>query len=246
MSDTWSMAHDPEGGFLEITFAEDFLLRDLDSVAQSLESEGHAGEHRLFNFLSHGGLAPTTTELLDLAKKSVNWEVEGVRVAWLAGTQTDAGLLRIITTKFSEQVMRVFTSEPEARRWLVGQSAVVQDSPGQVDHHPIRLRGEITSDDIIRAQQEVRATKGFLPKQPLLWDLRECRILESLDVSKEIAVFMAGNHNRDRQGYKSAILVDSHFLEMIVREMGRASELDQSNSIVVFRSYRDAMAWLAK
>ncbi len=246
MNETWSMAHDPEGNFLVVKFSEDFSLGELDQVAQAIDAADNLELNRLFDFSSSTGLAPTTTELLALARQSAEWPLDGVRIAWLAASQTEAGLLRIITTKFSEQVMKVFTSQPEARRWLAGNSTAVQDSPGQVQHYPIRLRGDITADMVMKTLQEIREAEGYSPELPLLWDLRECRAKESLDVLKEMAVFFAGNFSRDRLGSKSAVLVDSHFNELILREMGKASGLDGSKEIVVFRSYRDAMAWLAK
>lgn len=246
MSDSWSMSHNSEGNFLHVTFSEDFVLAELDTVAQTLESRGHTQENRLFDFLQSTELAPTTTELLDLARRSADWDLDNVKVAWLAANQTHAGLLRIITTKFSEQVMKVFTSEPEARRWLTGKSAVTQDSPGRVNHYPVRLRGLISADIILQKQQEVRDDENYKPEQPLLWDLRECQINESLDSLKEMAVSMASNYQLDKLGFKAAILIDSHFIELIVREMAKATELDQDSNIVIFRSYRDAMAWLAK
>ena len=237
----WSIKHETSTGRLRGTFTEDFALHEIDAVAQSLESEGFE-ENRMFNFQDCAGLAPTTTELLDIARRSADWDLDAVKVAWLAANQSDAALLRIITSKFSEQVMKVFTSEPEAIRWLTGKSVAVQDSPGRVDHHPVRLRGEVNTRMVMKIQDEFKASPRG---RPILWDLRECQIQQSLDELIEMAVDLAESFRGQAAEFKSAVLVDSHFMEMIIKEMGKAAELSENRSIRVFRSYRDAIAWLA-
>ena len=240
----WLIEEEENTGLLRVTFNEEFSLREIDGLAQSLESEGYL-HNRLFNFQGCAGLAPTTTELLDIARRSADWDLEQTKVAWLAANQSDAALLRVITSKFSERVMKVFTSEPEAVRWLTGQNTVVQDSPGRVDHHPVRLRGEVNARMVMKIQQEMKDAVAHSPSRPVLWDLRECQIQQSLDELKEIAVDLAASYRGSHPDFKNAVLVDSHFMEMIVKEMGKAAELDENDPIVVFRSYRDAIAYLA-
>ncbi len=225
-------------------FREPFSLNDVDSAAKTLESEGYANLHKLFNFTECTNLSPTTTELLDIARRSANWHLQGVKIAWLAGSQADAGLLRIIASKFDEKVMKVFTSEPEARRWLQGTREIIQDSPARVDHLPIRMRGQINLNEVLNTQQAIRETPDYTIERPLLWDLRESQLPESLSEVKDLAVLIADNHNRDRQGQKTAILVDSHIMDLLFREMAKVPDWP-GEDVKVFRSYRDAIAWLA-
>lgn len=244
MTEGWSWQEAQEFNLVEVTFREPFSLNDIDAAAQTLESEGIVQSHRLFNFVECTSLSPTTTELLDIARRSADWQLEGIKFAWLAGTQADAGLLRIVASKFDEKVMKVFTSEHEARRWLRGSSEVYQDSPGRVDHLPIRMRGQINLNEVLSTQQAIREAPDYTVERPLLWDLRESQLSESLSEVKELAVLMADSHNRDRQGQKTAILVDSHIMDLMFREMAKVPQWPRED-VRVFRSYRDAIAWLA-
>jgi hypothetical protein len=245
MSQSWTIQQDADDNIIQVVFHEAASIKDVDPMAQSLESDNHLTEHRLFNFIECAGLNPTTTELLDIARRSADWQLDGLKVAWLAGTQVDAGLLRIIASKFSDKVMRVFTSEAEARRWLLGMKEVVPDSPAKLDHHPIRLRGSINLDQVRQAQLNLRSSADFEAARPLLWDLREAQLSESLAEVKDLAVPIAENHNQTRAGLKSAVLVDSHIMDLLIREMAKV-EAWPTDDVQVFRSYRDAIAWLGK
>lgn len=244
MANGWSWQQQPELNLIQVTFQDPFSLNDVDTAAQTLESEGHLSQHRLLNFVECNELSPTTTELLDIARRSADWQLEGIKVAWLAGTQAAAGLLRIIASKFDEKTMKVFTSEAEAKRWLQGTKEIVQDSPGRVEHLPIRMRGQINLDEVLKTQKAVRSAKDYSPELPLLWDLRESQLSESLAEVKDLAVHLAANHNRDRAGRKSAVLVDSHIMDLLIREMAKVDDWPRED-VTVFKSYRDAVAWLA-
>lgn len=245
MSQSWTIQHEADNNIIYVVFHGTASLKDVDPVAQSLESEEHLTEHRLLSFVECAGLNPTTTELLEIARRSANWELEDLKIAWLAGTQVDAGLLRIIASKFSDKVMRVFTSEAEARRWLMGTKEVVQDSPAKVDHQPIRLRGAINLEQVRQTQLSLHNSQDFDPTRPLLWDLREAQLSESLAEVKDLAVPIAENHNQARAGRKSAVLVDSHIMDLLIREMAKVDAWPVED-VQVFRSYRDAIAWLGK
>lgn len=237
----WKITKEQYPDIVVVGFAEPFTFEDVEHAAQEINDSATC---RLFNFMDCTGLTPTTTELLGIAKKLTLWNLqEQTRVAWVAGSQTDAGLLRIVTSKFTEQVMKVFLSASEARQWLTAENVSVSEPIGKSDHLPIRLRGSINLDDVLKTQQEVRQQSGYSPSRPLLWDLRESKLAESLAEVQDLATFIAGNHNRDRSGSKSAVLVDSHLMDLLVREMSKASEWPSSD-VQVFRSYKEAVGWL--
>lgn len=169
---------------------------------------------------------------------------ETVRCAWVAASQRDAGLLRIVLGRTSDQILKVFLSDSEARRWLMTDDKEVSESPGRVDHVLVRMRGTISLDEVLRQQQSFREQSGFDATQPVLWDLRESTLVESLDEVQTLAVYIAGNHNRDRAGYRSAVLIDSHLMDLLIREMTRVPGWPVED-LAVFRSYREAMGWLA-
>tara|TARA_R110002072_G_scaffold64_8_gene406 strand:+ start:9415 stop:10149 length:735 start_codon:yes stop_codon:yes gene_type:complete len=238
---TWRITHEQEPDLVVVDFAQPFNFENIDFAAQEI---GDSDSSRLFNFVDCTGLSPTTTELLSMGKKAAAWSLaDQTRIAFVAGSQTDAGLLRIVISRFSEQVMKVFLSATEARRWLSARDTGVSEVIGRSDHLPVRLRGTINLDDVLQTQQNIRQQPEYYPGQPLLWDLREASLTESLAEVQDLAVFIAGNHNRDRSGYRSAILVDSHIMDLLIREMAKVSEWP-SEDIRVFRSYKEAVGWL--
>jgi len=215
MTGTWQITREQNPELVVVNFLPPFAVDQIDQAENEL---GEVESARLMNFVDCAGFSPTTTELLDIAKKSAQWNLSHqARIAWLAGSQADAGLLRIITSRFNERELKVFLSETEARAWLTGSHRATQDVVGQGKHLAIRLRGTINLDDVMQKQQEICNETGYDPARPLLWDLRESRLTESLAEVQELARFVAGNHNRDREGHKSAALVDSHLTDLLIR-----------------------------
>jgi hypothetical protein len=93
-----------------VEFQPDFRLQELDLTVQHIAESEWLTYCRLFDF-SRVPLAPTTTELLEVGKHLSNWQSsEEVKTAWLAASQKDMGLLRIIVDRSWDQVMRVFFS----------------------------------------------------------------------------------------------------------------------------------------
>ncbi|MFT7245885.1 MAG: hypothetical protein ACI82A_003256 [Candidatus Azotimanducaceae bacterium] len=107
------------------------------------------------------------------------------------------------------------------------------------------MRGTINLDDVMQKQLDLRQDEHYDPARPLLWDLRESRLTESLAGVQDLARFVAGNHSRDRAGHKSAVLVDSHLMDLLIREMAKTSEWP-AEDVLIFRSYKEAVAWLVR
>lgn len=243
MTSTWQIIREQNPDLVVVMFSLPFSVDQIDQAEKELVDVESA---RLLNFVDCVGFSPTTTELLDIAKKSVAWNLNNqTKIAWLAGSQADAGLLRIITSGFSERELKVFLSESEARAWLLAGHRGAVEVVGQGKHLPVRLRGSINLDDVMQKQLELRQDAHYDPAQPLLWDLRESKLTESLAEVQGLARFVAGNHSRDRAGYKSAVLVDSHLMDLLIREMAKVSEWP-TQDVVVFRSYKEAVAWLSR
>tara|TARA_R110002110_G_scaffold23400_4_gene89261 strand:- start:103 stop:966 length:864 start_codon:yes stop_codon:yes gene_type:complete len=240
----WQFNAEGSNRLLVVEFQSDFRLQEIDLAVQDIADSQWSDYCRLFDF-SRVPFAPTTTELLEVGKHMANWQAaEEVKIAWLAASQKDMGLLRIIVDRSWDQLMRVFLSESEARRWLLGSAHEFVDSPLRIEHKHIRLRGTIDLDAVLRQQQVYREQPDYSPEMPILWDLREAALTESLEEVQTLAVYIAGNHNRDRAGFRSAVLIDSHIMDLLIREMTRVSGWPASD-IAVFRSYREAIGWLA-
>ena len=243
MTSSWQITREQDPELVVVTFLPPFSVDQIDQVEKEFVAVEAA---RLLNFSGCAGFSPTTTELLDIAKKSAEWNVSNkTRIAWLAGSRADVGLLRIITSRFSDRELKVFLSDTEARAWLSGKDRIAVDVVAHSKHLAVRLRGTINLDDVMQKQQEIRNATDYDPARPLLWDLRESRLTESLAEVQDLARFIAGNHNRDRVGYKSAVLVDSHLMDLLIREMAKASDWPGVD-VVVFRSYKEAMVWLLR
>ncbi|MFT4799622.1 MAG: hypothetical protein ACJAYE_002009 [Candidatus Azotimanducaceae bacterium] len=243
MTSGWQVTREQDPDLVVVTFLPPFTVDHIDQAEKELVEVESV---RLLSFVECVGFSPTTTELLDIAKKSVEWNISNqTRIAWLAGSQAAAGLLRIITSRFSDRELKVFLSDTEARAWLAGDHRATLDVVGQSKHLAVRLRGTINLDDVMQKQLEVRRDIDYDPARPLLWDLRESRFTESLAEVQHLARLVAGNHNSDRQGHKSAVLVDSHLMDLLIREMAKASDWPGVD-IVVFRSYKEAVAWLSR
>ncbi len=241
----WQAEYDATLNQTIVVFGTPFSFAQVQAATSEILAADKPVRRILFDFTQCIGIKTTTTELLNAGKEAASWGIQdGNKIALLAGSQSDAGLLRIVSAHFSELLVRVFLSRDESLRWLQVDGDKIYDSPTITDHKAIRLRGNITLDEILSAQNEVRLAEDYNPAYGILWDLRDAKIAESIDEVKELAVFIAGNHNRDRTGHRSAVLVDSHFMELIIREMFKVEEWPVDD-VAVYRSYREAMAWLA-
>lgn len=229
---------------LVVVFSEPFSIVDIELAEQEINAGQWADWSRLFDF-SRCLLSPTTTELLQVGKQLADSHgSDQVKCGWIAATQRDVGLLRIVLGRTSDQIVRVFLSDSEARRWLAGGEKEILESPVRVSHVPVRMRGTISLDEVLRQQQILREQTDYDVAKPILWDLRESTLIESLDEVQTLAVYIASNHNRDRAGQRSAVLIDSHIMGLLFKEMTKVSGWP-SDDVAVFRSFREALGWLA-
>ncbi|MFT7686396.1 MAG: hypothetical protein ACI9FB_001741 [Candidatus Azotimanducaceae bacterium] len=74
----------------------------------------------------------------------------------------------------------------------------------------------------------------------LLWNLREVKLAESIESVSEIAVYIAANHEQDRAGIKSAILIDSHLNVLLFKKMTEAYNCNEEE-LKLIRFYREAI-----
>ncbi|MFT7245884.1 MAG: hypothetical protein ACI82A_003255 [Candidatus Azotimanducaceae bacterium] len=88
MTSTWQIVHEQNPELMVVTFSPPFFVDQIDQAEKEFADVESA---RLMNFVACVGFSPTTTELLDIAKKSAEWKLNNqTKIAWLAGSQADA------------------------------------------------------------------------------------------------------------------------------------------------------------
>jgi len=226
-----------------LNFEGEFNLPDLDTFSPEILSDKQFVTHlnRIYDYSQCNKIALTTTQIMTFVVSSRHLSIDrDIKIAFIAKDQEDAGLLRILAASVTSLVIKVFFSQSEARQWQ--EISRTPDNLTNVEHHLIRFQGKIGLEEIMAAQLDL--VEAGSDEIPLLWDLRQATISESIDSVCDMAVYIAANHERDRDGVKSAVLVGSHINELLYRKMTTVDNWPDSES-KLFRSYREAIAWLA-
>ncbi len=106
------------------------------------------------------------------------------------------------------------------------------------------IHGDLSTDEILKAQHELYVERAFDPAKPCLWDATEGNVAAAMTGREMQTAASRGSALWDRMaGGRTAILVarESDF------GMGRMYELmasDMPRELKVFRDRDEALAWL--
>lgn len=246
MSSPVKYSIDLSSNILLLNFEGAFELFNFDVLSEAVLNDQQYVSHlnRIYDYSHCDKIVLTTTEIMSVVESSREWTLnEGTKIALVASGQEDAGLLRILAASIGRYVVKVFLSQSEATHWQNKEASQLHDNLSNVVHRTIRFQGTIGLEEILAAQIELTEAGSEENKLPLLWDLRQATIMESIDSVCDMAVYIAANHERDRDGVRSAVLVDSHLNELLYRKMTTVDNWPEDES-KVFRSYREAVSWL--
>ncbi len=183
----------------------------------------------------------TTRELMQMVEICRAWAIpDDVKIAWVA-SPANAGTLKLFVTHFGNQPMRVFETQQAALAWVT--EAGLKDLVDPTDRYKTFVhRGSITLDDVLRQQTAWYADPGFSPDKPALWDLRGCTAGSSIkEMQERVPFLISASENAGRIG-RTAILVNSRIMEMLIRELIDTS--DWRNNSRLFSREQDAIDWL--
>ncbi len=108
------------------------------------------------------------------------------------------------------------------------------------------IRGDLSTDEILKAQHELYVELGFDPSNPCLWDATQGNVASAMSGLEMQSAATRGSDLWDRMaGGRTAILVASE----ADYGMGRMYEqlaADMPRELGVFRDRDEALAWLLR
>jgi len=223
---------------------EPFAIEELMGSEAEMEKHHYYRKDlsRIFDFSKIVDLSTSTSKLVQTVKGTRNLAIDDhARIALVAEGLKNLGVLRLYASHFEVQPIRVFSSLQLAESWI--------NNPGGVEEVDQRFRvfqlnGKISLDDILREQIGWYDSEEFDANRPALWDLRGCVpgiSLKELDAKTDYVV--RSSESAGRSG-RTAILVDSHLMEMMVKRM--MSGVKWRSESRLFRNLVDSVAWLSE
>lgn len=221
-----------------------FVQAGLAQAASTQATSINPQPHRIIDLTECAGLDITTTQIFSMIAATKDWKhLTDSKIALVVATQEDAGLMRIFATSTGFKLIRVFLSVSEAERWIALAGKRLMDGMSASKYETVRFRDKFSLDDVLRKQIELSQSMAKVDG-PMLWDLRDAILVESLNEVEQKAVYVAANHERLRPEGYTAVLTDSHLMELLLLEMRKADNWPKQH-IQSFRSYKDALNWLA-
>lgn len=196
----------------------------------------HPGFGRLFDFTAASHLKVGTREILDAVRLGRQFSMaEDARIALVAGSAEDAGVLQLFASHFPDQAMRVCRSVAAAMAWL---RATTTDD-GARGFRTMVARGRLTLERLFRLQTEWANSPDFDASTPVLWDLRDTTPGTPLSDAVGAAQSLL---DVNPSGCRTAIVVNSHLMVMIAKQMVTAARWRGEHRL--FRDYDAAARWL--
>ncbi len=235
-----------DSGYLIETFSGLFSLEEFQEYELQLQSQPgyHSALARIYDFRESTNVAITTAQLVKMVQQSRHWAIDDdAKIALIAANNNDAGTLRLFASHFKAQPIRVFMDMTSAIKWMDVLEWSLDIVDQNAKYKTISFRGTVRMDDIIRKQNEWYADPDFNPLTPILWDLRDVKPEVSITELEQKTPFIIGRSSSNNRSGKTAILVNSRLMDMLLRKM--MENPDWRDESRLFSSVQDAVEWVS-
>lgn len=230
-----------ELGYVTVSFAGELVFEELRSLEERLLDDSCFDRQypRIYD-LTGVELDLNTSELIQMVDIYRGWDIPDETKVALVGSSAGLATINLFGAHFSDQSLRTCRSIQQATQWLNEDS--LPDLSADDRYKLIVLRGNITLDDVMRAQSSWYAARDYDEGRPVLWDLRNTSAGSSLEEMKERVPFVVSSSKNAGRSGKTSVLVNSHMMEMLFRQLIELGDWRDASRL--FNDEQEAIAWL--
>lgn len=212
-------------GYLLETVSGRFSVEEFQDVENNIEqAEGYnAYLPRVYDFRDASGLYISTSELVQLVNASRQWAIGRNTKIAIVANPSDLGTIRLFASHFPDHPIKVFQKLEAAIDWAKTEIWQSELSDNQGRYKTIALRGSLSVDVVLREQHKWYQDPDYDADLPVLWDLRDAIPDSSIKEIKDKTPYVVGSSQAAGRSGRTAILVNSHIMEMLIKQMMEGS-----------------------